>query len=615
MSGIDRADTTEHTRDARIGRVLDDFVTRRARGETVAEDDLLAAHADIADDLREHLAMLRGFRPSADGVSGLVAQGLLQSTNDERFLAELGPYKIAGVLGRGGMGVVLKAYEPALARTVALKLLRPEFADNPSALARFAREARATAALNHPNIVTVHAIGEHRGTHYLAMEYVAGPTLADLLCDHGPLPIAWTREIFRQLLVALEAAHAVGLIHRDVKPSNILVEGTSNQGIEGSRGGMEGEQQGTKARSHEGTKDGERAPAAQTLDPSIPSSLDPCLPTLDPSIPRSLDPSPSSLCPSVPPSLSVKLTDFGLARMRSSQTCLTLDGGTLGTPEYMSPEQARGDRDIDQRTDIYSAGVVLYEMLTGETPFRAETPAAVIGRVLHEDPPYPSRHAVDVDSDLSGVTLQMLEKEPARRLRSAAEAVAILNGNTRIERPRRRRRWRHTAARALVAVGALGITSALVTFWPRGATDSAVKHWNGHYYLLVPDYVESWTAARRAASARSFDGRQGRLATIESNAENQFLAAQLRAAGEDCYWVGGQRVDAGAPSGEGWEWITGERFGYTNWDREHGQPDNFRGQENYLELQVDGTWNDLADYWGTSDNKAAGRGYIVEFAP
>ena len=262
-----------HTRDARVGAVLNDFIDRRARGEAVSEGALLAEHADIADELREHLSLLTDLTPGDGRIESLLRQGVLTRSDDERYLAEFGAYRITGLLGCGGMGIVLKAHEESLNRTVALKLLRPELADDSAAVRRFDREAKAAGSLRHPNIVTVYAVGEQRGTPFIAMEYVAGGTLADMIREHGPLPNDWAREIFRQMLLGLQAAHEAGLIHRDVKPSNVLVE--EELGDQAIDGGHEGEGarggRSNNARRHEGTKDAETAPAGQALDPLIPS--------------------------------------------------------------------------------------------------------------------------------------------------------------------------------------------------------------------------------------------------------------------------------------------------------------------------------------------------------
>ncbi|MBU0638515.1 MAG: protein kinase [Planctomycetes bacterium] len=296
-------------RDERIGRVLNEHLDLVARGESASEGALLARYPDLADDLRRHLARLQTLRQPGESIANLISRGILEACDEPEYLAQLGAYKIVDYLGRGGMGIVLKAREESLGSTVALKILRPDLAGDAAALARFAREARAAAALRHPHIVTVYAIGQERGVHYIAMEYVPGPSLAqvirsakprspedskrpgsigvpagddvqgsigvppanaaaapdqnpkrqrgadaapELRTGHptgetplppssalpsgtsvspgisAPPPVGLSteaiREIFRQLLSALAAAHEAGLIHRDVKSANILLD-------------------------------------------------------------------------------------------------------------------------------------------------------------------------------------------------------------------------------------------------------------------------------------------------------------------------------------------------------------------------------------------------------
>ena len=414
----DAADDTTSSPDAahevRVVRVLDEFLRRRKSGEPVSEAALLAAHPELAGDLREHLELLTHMQSGNGRVEELIAQGLLRRAADARYRAELGPYRITGFIGRGGMGLVLKAYEESLNRTVALKMLRPDLVHDRGALARFEREAKAAAALQHPNIVTVHAIGQERGVRYIAMEYVDGPSLAAVIHDRGALPADVTRRVFRELLLGLDAAHTAGLVHRDVKSSNILLDG----------GGLgESGMEGLRASGSAATK------SAASPGPSIPQSLSPF----------------------------VKLADFGLARIRGAQTQVTVDGSILGTPEYMSPEQARGESDIDRRTDLYSAGVVLYEMLTGRTPFRCDTPTATIRRILDEEPADPRRVGKSVDPVLASLALRLMAKRREERLASAAEALHALEVDQRVRVPRRDR---HRSLRAFAILGALVLAGA-----------------------------------------------------------------------------------------------------------------------------------------------------------
>ncbi len=348
------------------------------------------------------------------------------------------------------MGIVLKAYEESLDRIVALKILRPELAEDDAALTRFEREAKTAAALRHPNIVTVYAVGQEREVRFIAMEYVDGPSLAEVVravsfqpsavsfepptCSEpgsgvaappslprasvpARLPPDLIRRIFRELLAGLDAAHKAGLIHRDIKSSNILLD------VGPSEGSGFGVQSSDRTATAAGS-DGCPAPGQFGF---------------------------SSLCLGASV-VMVKIADFGLARMRSSETQLTLPASVLGTPEYMSPEQARGEADIDERADLYSAGVVLYEMLTGRTPFRCDTPTATIHRILHEEPADPRRLDKNVDPVLASLALRLMAKLPADRFASASEVLQALQAGQRVRVPR----WhRHRSLRAFAILAVL----------------------------------------------------------------------------------------------------------------------------------------------------------------
>ncbi|MCA9092188.1 MAG: serine/threonine protein kinase, partial [Planctomycetaceae bacterium] len=216
-----------------------------------------------------------------------------------------------GIIGEGGMGIVLKGFESTLNRYVAIKVLAPHLASNGAARQRFSREARAAAAVLHENVIAIHRVEETRDLPYLVMPYIAGESLQKRLDDTGPLPLIAILRIGRQIAAGLAAAHAQGLVHRDVKPANILLE-------------------------------------------------------------RGVD--------------RVTLTDFGLARAVDDAT-VTRSGVIAGTPQYMSPEQARGEN-VDARSDLFSLGSVLYAMATGRAPFRAETSFGILRRIT-DDPPRP----------------------------------------------------------------------------------------------------------------------------------------------------------------------------------------------------------------------------------
>ncbi len=357
--------TSNAAREALIGEVLNEFLDRKAAGEAVNEGELLAEHPELAAELQAHIELLGEIEPTRIAIGELIEKGILTEPTDGRFPARLGPYNIIGPVGRGGMGIVLKAYDESLQRPVAIKLLRPELSHNRTALGRFAREAKAAAALLHPNIITVHAVGEDRGTHYIVMEYIDGPTLAKLIRNEGPLQPGTIRTIFSRVLSGLTAAHNAGLIHRDIKCTNILLAGDEPQ---------------------------------------------------------------------------VKIADFGLARALTSETRMTMTGSIFGTPEYMSPEQARGDAQIDHRTDLYSAGIVLFEMLTGRAPFKAGTGSAVIHQILHTDPPDPRTIYRAADTHLTLLALRLMARERDDRFASATDVLAALESTDRVSLPAKRRR-------------------------------------------------------------------------------------------------------------------------------------------------------------------------------
>jgi serine/threonine-protein kinase len=255
-------------------------------------------------------------------------------------------YELGPVLGQGGMARVHQGVDRQLDRRVAIKVLAPPYDRDDEFVERFRREARAAAGLSHPNIVAVFDSGSDDGTHFIVTELVEGETLADRLRD-GPMPPADAVAVAVDIARALAAAHALGLIHRDIKPGNVML---------------------------------------------LPDGR-------------------------------VKVVDFGIARAAGSDT-LTHTGAVLGSTAYLSPEQA-GGQPVDERADLYSLGCVLYEMLTGRVPFRADTPIATMYRHVNEDAPPPSTIA-PVQPELEDVVLRCLEKDPKRRFASAAELEAAL---------------------------------------------------------------------------------------------------------------------------------------------------------------------------------------------
>jgi serine/threonine-protein kinase len=253
-----------------------------------------------------------------------------------------GRYLISRKLGAGGMAKVYLAEDQELGRRVAIKILDDRHASDAQFVERFRREAQNAGGLSHPNIVSIYDRGEAGGSYYIAMEYVEGRTLKELIVARGPSPIGIGIDYTRQILSALRFAHRKGIVHRDIKPHNMIVD-----------------------------SDGR-----------------------------------------------VKVMDFGIARAGTSQ--MTEAGSIIGTAQYLSPEQARG-APVDQTSDLYSTGIVLYELLTGTVPFNGETPVEIAMKHLSQTPEPPSAHRSEIPRDLDYVVLRALGKDPSERYHSAEE--------------------------------------------------------------------------------------------------------------------------------------------------------------------------------------------------
>jgi hypothetical protein len=321
------------------------------------------------------------------------------------FLANWDRYRVERLLGTGGMGTVYQAFDPALGRTVALKFLHRNDAQQAE---RFLREARSQARINHPNICPVHEVGEVEGRPYIAMRYVDGRSLAEVWTD---LSVESRIRLMQDVALAVHAAHKSGLIHRDLKPGNVLVEAADS--LSNGASGESGEHTG--------------------LHPFV--------------------------------------VDFGLAQDQD-EPGLTRSGMITGTPAYLSPEQAQGDP-LDRRSDVYSLGVMLYELLSGHPPFQAPTPAALLVRLLQEEAPPLRKRTPSVPRDLETIVMKCLEKDPGRRYDSAralAEDLGrYLDGEPIQARPdgwayragKKLRKHRGLAAAAAAAVAVLLILGAL----------------------------------------------------------------------------------------------------------------------------------------------------------
>jgi serine/threonine protein kinase len=305
----------------------------------------------------------------------------LQPSDRPGVLGTLGQYEVLEVIGQGGMGVVLKAFDPGLQRPVAIKVLAEALAGSVTARQRFAREARAAAAVCDEYIVPIHAVQEEQGRPYLVMQHIAGESLQSRLDRTGPMPVEEVVRIGLQTARGLAAAHAQGLIHRDIKPANLLLEGEPYSIYRFAVGDN---------RWARNDKSNEAA-------------------------------------------VRVKITDFGLARM-TDDTQLTQNGVVAGTPEYMAPEQARGER-TDHRTDLFSFGSVLYALCTGVPPFRGATSLDVLRQVSEQEPAPLRSLKPDVPAWLESLITRLQAKDPADRFQSAAEVAGLLESHLEVSTP------------------------------------------------------------------------------------------------------------------------------------------------------------------------------------
>ena len=323
-----------------------------ALGRLARVFDSMAAGVRVREErLREHVSTLRREIDEAQRGAGAHTDAA-DGSDDGLIPGELfaNRYQVIRVVGRGGMGRVYKARDRELGEDVAIKMLHREMlSGDPTMIDRFKTEIRLARRISHRNVVRTHDLGEVDGAYYVTMEYVEGITLRDLIDMRGHLPVAATLGIAQQLAASLEVAHEQGIIHRDVKPQNLLLDA---DGV-------------------------------------------------------------------------LKVMDFGIARLADRTSALTQAGMVIGTPAYMAPEQLL-DEEVDARSDLYAAGVVLYECLTGALPFEGSSPIALIAKVLNTIPRSPAERETGVPPALSALVMRLLDKDPAARPASAHELRGLL---------------------------------------------------------------------------------------------------------------------------------------------------------------------------------------------
>ena len=330
--------STATERDLKLARAVAEFVDLSAREEAPDIESFCRRYPDLDPELRLDLGILEvldsALNPAVDAQPPQSAPALPE---------RLSGHKILGVIGTGGMGQVLLGYDEGLGRKVAVKVLSPDYRQDPRLRSRFMQEARALARLSHPHVVRIYNLGPPDEPPHFVMEFLTGSSLIEAA---QPLMLTQKLELLRKVVLAVEFLHKNQIVHRDLKPANILVG----------------------------------------------------------------------------PDLEPKLLDFGLARpVEQQENQITRAGEVMGTPDYLSPEQASGEPSLDERSDIFSLGAIFYQLLTGSVPFQAETVSEQIGKIRSADPVLPRRLNSEIPGELQNICLKCLEKRPADRYGSARE--------------------------------------------------------------------------------------------------------------------------------------------------------------------------------------------------
>jgi serine/threonine protein kinase/tetratricopeptide (TPR) repeat protein len=436
--------------------------------------------AEVESLLRSHFAAGDYLEPSTAATAIVKAE---EADRDPWIGKRAGGYEIRERLERGGMGVVYRAEDLRLRREAALKFLSEELARDAQARERFEREARAASSLNHPNICTIYGVDECEGHPYLAMEYLRGQTLRNCIGE-GPMPLRRILDTAIHVADALDAAHSVGIVHRDVKPSNIFV-----------------------------TERGQ----VKILDFGLATHTV-----------HGLD----------------SQSAINAKRALESMDSLTSTGMAVGTIAYMSPEQAKGER-LDGRSDIFSFGAVLYEMATGSKAFPGSTPVLVFDAILHAKPADPSTKNPSLDARLDAIIAKAMEKDRSKRYQSAEELQAALENLRRdVDRANETifARVLSVSARSKntrrIVWGVCGLAAAIVllAFWKNGSFDSVIRtDWESWRTgrSSVADAASTPISTRRAVAVLGFKNLTTRPEHAWlSTAFSEMLSTELAAGGQ-----------------------------------------------------------------------------------
>lgn len=465
--------------------------------EVDLEEIVAAAPSEVQAVLREELNGIRAEILSRRHGSGDPTNEPREPVNSEKVI---GGYAILETIGRGGMGVVYRARDLELQRDVALKMIISGEHVSDRHVQRFLAEAATVAQLQHPHIVQVYSMGSDGETPYFAMELVEGGTLADAIGDE-PCDPKYAARIVIQLAEAVEYAHQHGVVHRDLKPSNVLLSSSRNVLAAESVAPDSSWSRISGLISKQGSRpEGEKTPALDSDWDVVP-----------------------------------KITDFGLARMIGTDSQLTGTGEVLGTPQYMSPEQARGDADVGPPSDLYALGAILYRLLTGITPFRGETAIETLHAVLDVEPISPKVIRPGLPIDLATITLKCLEKDPQRRYASAADLAADLKAWLNHEPIRARpattgeklRKWvqrRPVHALAVLFAAVLAIGGPIMAIKQASLSSAVAKANQGLEKSNAALTQQLYLADMRQASAAVVDPRGSqRLRTLLNRWEDSDL--------------------------------------------------------------------------------------------